>query len=99
MASRKRPSAAEHLAELEEPAPTASERKRKITLYFREALLEEARSVVLALGAEGLEPSNLSQLFGAALEAELKRLRKAHNAGEPFPPYKARLPGGRPRRG
>jgi len=77
--------------------PTPSSSKRKITLYFREALLEEARSAVLALGAEGIEPSNLSALFDAALTRELERLRKRHNAGEPWPRYKARLPGGRPR--
>ena len=80
-----------------QPKPT-SEGKRKITLYFRGALLEEARSAVLALGAEGREPSNLSALFDAALERELVRIRRAHNAGKPFPPYRARLPGGRPRR-
>lgn len=77
--------------------PPTEGRKRKITLYFREALLEEARSAVLGIGAEGLEPSNLSQLFGQALERELVRLRKIHNEGEPFEPYRSRLPGGRPR--
>jgi hypothetical protein len=76
-----------------------SEPKEKVTLYFREALLEEARSAVLALSAEGLQPSNLSQLFVAALEHEIERLREAHNAGEPFPPYEPRLPGGRPHGG
>ena len=60
---------------------------------------EEARSAVLALGSEGIDPANLSALFGEALERELERLRKKHNAGEPFPLYKARLPGGRPRKG
>ena len=79
------------------PPKPPSEGKRKITLYFREKLLEEARSAVLALGAEGREPSNLSALFDTALERELVRLRKAHNGGRPFPPYRARLPGGRPR--
>ena len=54
-------------------------------------------AAVLALGAEGLEPSNLSALFGDALERELARLRKRHNEGQPFPPYRSRLPGGRPR--
>ena len=72
-------------------------KKRKITLYFHPSLLEEARSAVLALGAEGREPSNLSALFNAALERELKRLRRLYNGGKPFPLYKARLPGGRPR--
>ena len=73
--------------------------KRKITLYFDQALLEEARSAVLALGSEGLEPANLSALFGEALERERERLRKRHNGGESFPLYRARLPDGRPRKG
>ena len=118
MTTRKRPSAADYLAELGDEqaaevgrargkasksvgkrreAAAPSGKRKKITLYFVEALLEEARSVVLALGAEGREPSNLSTLFNEALERELVRLRKLHNAGEPFPPYKSRLPGGRPR--
>jgi hypothetical protein len=82
------------------PQAPASEAlsRRKITLYFREALLQEARSAVLALGANGLEPSNLSRLFEAALERELERLRREYNRGQPFPPYRSRLPGGRPRR-
>lgn len=69
--------------------------RRKITLYFTSALLEEARSAVLALGSQGQEPSNLSRLFEAALEHELGRLRKQHNGGESFGRYHARLPGGR----
>ena len=63
-----------------------SAQKRKDTLYFREALLEEARSAVLALGSEGLDPNGLSALFDHALERELERLRKRHNDGEPLPP-------------
>jgi hypothetical protein len=94
MASRKkRPSAADS-----KKAP-AGEKKDRITLYFRRSLLEEARSAVLQLGFQGKQPSTLSTLFDAALERELVRMRKAHNAGEPFEPYKAPLPGGRPRKG
>ncbi len=115
MARRKRPSVTDYLADLDQPAVATSSRKRKaqtaplpaattgkrrkITLYFRQALLEEARSAVLALGAAGRDLANLSRLFGAALERGLVRLRKAHNEGQPFPPYKSRLPGGRPRGG
>ena len=55
MTARKRPSAADYVASLDRPARKAKpreeaeatdERKRKITLYFREALLEEARSLI-----------------------------------------------------
>lgn len=78
-------------------APVATSRaRRKITLYFKAELLEEARSAVLALGSQGQEPSNLSRLFEAALEHELATLRSSHNGGDPFPLYTARLPGGRP---
>ena len=107
----KRPSAADYLADLDTPtekAPAkgarparpakASGAKDRITLYFRRSLLEEARSAVLQLGYQGKLPHTLSSLFDAALERELVRLRKAHNAGEPFPPYRAPLPGGRPRK-
>ena len=70
MTARKRPSAAEPAKAKRggrsQVEPTPSEAKRKITLYFRVGLLEEARSAVLALGAEGREPSNLSALFGRA---------------------------------
>jgi hypothetical protein len=79
------------------PETQGARKKKKITLYFREELLEESRSVVLALGAEGKEPSNLSALFDRALERELEKLRKRFNQGRRFPPYKSRLPGGRPR--
>ena len=113
MSDRKRPSAADYLQGLEEPAPSKAKRpakaepeapaaegraRRKITLYFKTELLEEARSAVLALGSQGQEPSNLSRLFEAALEHELARLRRQHNAGESFGRYRARLPGGRPPR-
>jgi hypothetical protein len=112
-ARKKRPSAADYLADLdapkaEEPKPSKrapdkakapdGDKKSRITVYFRRSLLEEARSAVLQLGFQGKQPSTLSTLFDAALERELVRLRKAHNEGEPFEPYKAPLPGGRPRR-
>ncbi len=77
MARRKRPGISDYLDGLEKPAVATSKRKgaaqtaprptatagkrRKITLYFREALLEEARSAVLELGAAGRDPANLSR--------------------------------------
>jgi hypothetical protein len=117
VSARKRPSAGDYLASLQElepvrppkSAPTkasksASEasaptkrQRQKLTLYFREALLEEARAAVLAIGAKGQEPSNLSRLFEGALEHELERLRRVHDAGASFGLYPKRLPGGRPR--
>ncbi len=67
-------------AKLEDPKKDAATEeaskphKEKITLYFREDLLQEARTFVLArkngiVGRE--EPKTLSQLFNDALEHEL----------------------------
>ena len=71
-------------------------KRRQATVYIREDQLHEVRGCVLALGSEGLEPSNLSRFHDGAVERELKRLRAKHNRGKPFRPYKTRLPGGRP---
>jgi len=75
-------------------APKAGDGRREITLSVREALLEESRSAVLALGAQGRQPSSLSQLFDAALGREMARLRRAHNHGAPFPRQETQPPGG-----
>jgi len=75
-------------------------KKEKATLYFREDLLQEARTFVLArkngiVGQE--EPKTLSQLFNDALEHELERLRETYNRGERFQLHVAPLSGGRPK--
>lgn len=58
-----------------------------------------AYSPLLALTAAALVVLPLRDAAGVTFEAvELKRLRKRHNAGEPFPLYKSRLPGTRPRK-
>jgi hypothetical protein len=75
-------------------APKAGDGRREVTLYLREALLEEARSAVITLGAQGRQPSSLSQLFDAAFGREMARLRRAHNDGGTFPPHPTRTPGG-----
>ena len=80
------------------PAPAATARKERVTLYLSRKLWEEARSLVLRLGAEGKEPGSLSALFDAALERELERQRRLLNGGKPFPPFRGGLPGGRPRK-
>ena len=97
MTARKKPAPKRKRRRAKATEESTPESKQKITLYLRQALLEEARGAVLALGFEGLEPSTLSVLHNTALERELQRLRRLHNAGKPFPPYRSRLPGGRPK--
>ena len=74
-----------------------SESRQRVTLYLPTELLQEVRGCVVQMGYEEAEPSNLSRLFEAAVKRELERLRKKHNAGKAFKPYRARLPSGRPR--
>lgn len=78
-------------------APKPGDGRQEITLSVRDALLEESRSAVLALGAQGRRPSSLSQLFDAALGREMARLRRTHNDGAPFSRRETQPPGGTPR--
>ena len=70
--------------------------KTRVTLYLTEALWQEARTVILQLGAAGKEPASLSQLVDDAIARELVTLRTRHNGGKPFPRHLGGLPGGRP---
>ena len=74
----------------------AARKRQQATIYIRVDQLHEIRGCVLALGSEGLEPSNLSRFLEGAVGRELERLRAEHNGGRKFRPYKSRLPGGRP---
>ena len=76
----------------------AKRKKVRVTLYLSEELHEEARSAAMTLSQQGQHPNSLSALFDDALENELVKLRKKHNAGEPFPLWKGPLPGGRLRK-
>ena len=54
---------------------------------------------MIQLGYEGVAAAaNLSTLAATSLEKELKQLRKRYNDGKPFPPFKSKLPIGRPRK-
>jgi len=83
-------------------AAPARPKKTKITLYFREEVLQEIRQCVLDLGGDDLEPSSVSAFTEEALQAHLEKLRAAHNKGKPWKLRKKRLPpgpqgGGQPR--
>src|SRR5262249_29665854 len=69
--------------------------KTRVTLFLREELWQEARTIVVRLGAGGIQPASLSQLFDNALERELVALRRRYNTGKPFPRHLGGLPGGR----
>ena len=79
-----------------EKAKPASSKRRRVTVYIREELHQQARAAILELGAQGKEPASISALLDGALERELQRLAKKHRSGEPWPEHQGRLPGGRP---
>lgn len=70
--------------------------RARVTVYIDQGLWMEARAASLAIGAKGKEPATLSAMFDDALARELERLRRKHNGSRPWPPHRARLPGGRP---
>ena len=83
-------------------AAPAKPKKKKITLYFREEILQEIRECVLDLGRDGIEPLSVSAFTDEALQAHLEKLRATHNKGKPWKLRKKRLPtgpqgGGQPR--
>jgi hypothetical protein len=79
------------------PAAPAAARDRKVraTFHVPAALVEDARSAVIALAGPPLRLT-LAALVESALRRELDRLKKAHNDGKPWPPVTERLVGGRP---
>jgi hypothetical protein len=69
--------------------------KVRATFHIPAALLEEARDAVVALyGPVGR--LTLAELATQAIQAEIERLRKEHNGGEPFPRRASALRTGRP---
>jgi hypothetical protein len=75
----------------------AHERSQKVraTFHIPEHLLNELRDCVVYLSGPP-ERLTLASLAERALEAELRRLRKKHTAGEAFPKRDGALRGGRP---
>lgn len=93
---------------LETPAPTATDPRAsagaatsskyapKVSFYQDRKDTDRVRGAILhTMVSEG--PRSLSQFIHQAVMAEVERLEKKYNNGEPFPPVGAReLPQGRP---
>lgn len=71
--------------------------KAKATFHLPVALVDEARAAVFALAGPP-ERLTLAGLVERALRAELDRLERKHNGGEPFEAPAAPLRTGRPMR-
>jgi hypothetical protein len=56
------------------------------SFYLPRDLVDRARAAVWATMREPGEAYNVSELAGRGLEAEVRRLEEAYNAGKPFPP-------------
>jgi len=69
--------------------------KARATFHLPKALIESARDTVVALSGPPLRLT-LAALVEAGIRRELERLKKAENAGKPFPPRVSDLKGGRP---
>jgi hypothetical protein len=92
-----RPSAADNGPEPERtPADGSSGRKVRATFHIPEALLEEARDVVVALSGPPTRLT-LAAFAETALRAEVERLKREYNGGQCFDPREpGSLRGGRP---
>lgn len=77
-----------------EPLP-AKGAKAHATFHLPLELVDEARNAVSALAGPPLHLT-LAELAERALRAELARLRKQFNGGEPFPKRSAPIRSGRP---
>ena len=69
--------------------------KVRATLYLPADVLDEARDAAVFLAGYPVRLT-LTKLVEAALRAELRRLKDAHNHGHDFPPRTEELKGGRP---
>lgn len=69
--------------------------KVRVTFYLDLDLIEQCRDAVVALSGPP-EQLTLAAVADGALRSELKRLRRKHNQGEPFPSRKGMVRRGRP---
>ena len=106
----KKPSAADYLTEFDAPpeaperkqgkrgtaAPRAEPEQRKVraTYYLSSDVADRARNAAVALMGPP-EFLTLAAIVERGVAAEVRRLEKAHNAGEPFSKRAAELKGGR----
>lgn len=80
----------------EQQAAPKSKRKAR-SIYLDEELLDRARAAVTALGSYQPEAGvrSLSDIFEPGGWAEVERLEREYNNGQPFTPV-AKMPTGRP---
>ena len=71
-----------------------SARKRKVSFYLPDDLMERLRDTADALSGPP-ERATVSGIAADALDRELRRLEKKHNGGERFPQRPAELRPGR----
>ena len=98
--SSKKPSVADYLEPFDKPAKaskgkrSAEKLKVRATYYLSADVAYRARDAATALmGPPHFE--TLAAIVERGVAAEVKRLEKAHNQGDPFPERAAELKGGR----
>ena len=77
------------------PVPVDDGPKERVTSYLRPALARRLRNTVGALSGPP-EHLTVAEVLARALEAELTRLERKHNGGEPFATAERPLRVGRP---
>lgn len=77
------------------PAQPKGPRRARATFHLDEDIVGAARDAVIHLSGPPVRLT-LSRLVEDALRAEVERLSRKYNQGEPFPVYGEKLPGGRP---
>jgi hypothetical protein len=78
-----------------EAAQRGPENRVRVTFYLTAALLDELRDVTVALSGPP-DRLTLSQLAESALQREVQRLKRVHQAGKDFAKRKQQLRPGRP---
>ena len=79
----------------EAPLPRRSTEPTRATFHLPNDLIEEARDVVVALSGPPLRLT-LAAFAENALRAEIERMKRKHNGGEPFPRRQGTVRVGRP---
>ncbi|MGQ4533960.1 ParB family protein [Dermabacteraceae bacterium P13115] len=72
----------------EKQSKKAAPKRRQTTIYQTEEQAERMHGAIMAtMSSEG--PHSISQFIITAAMAEMERLEKKYNGGEPFPPVSA----------
>lgn len=91
-------SAGEESGSSQQEAAAPKAKRKPQSIYLNEELLDRVRAAVTALSAYQPEANvrSLSDVFEPGAWAEVQRLEREYNGGEPFTPV-AKMPSGRPR--